>query len=131
MHKICSIFSEVLPEVRHNDQTDKIPKIYIYHLKLKIYGRWPEEPAILIFKLLCACPPCMYLAFIWALTKNEWNAGDAIWSCAFGPSIICNLITRIQQHSIGARSIDPLQFSPCMWIESKYKKEYTICISSC
>ena len=26
------------------------------------------------------------------------------------------------------KSFNLLQFSPCVWIESKHKKEYTICI---
>ena len=28
-------------------------------------------------------------------TKNEWNAQNAIWSRAFGPSITRNFITRV------------------------------------
>ena len=34
-------------------------------------------------------------AFVWTSTKNEWNAQNAIWSRAFGPSITGNLDTRV------------------------------------
>ena len=32
---------------------------------------------------------------VWTSTKNEWNAQNTLWSCAFGPSITRNLITRV------------------------------------
>ena len=33
--------------------------------------------------------------FLWTCTKNKWNAHNAIWSLAIGPSITRNLITRV------------------------------------
>ena len=33
-------------------------------------------------------------------------------------------------HDPQGKGFDPLQFSLCVWTESKYKKEYTLCISS-
>ena len=42
-----------------------------------------------------ACVACMWPAFVWTSTKNEWNAQNAIWSRAFRPFTPRNLITRV------------------------------------
>ena len=67
-----------------------------------------EEPAILISRLLWR----MRHMNVWTSTKNEWNAQNAIWSCAFGLSITRNLITRVNylsretyaKHNDGAKA---------------------------
>ena len=62
------------------------------------YCGWQEEPTILIFRLLLRIHS-MYIqwvaSFTWTSTKNEWNVLQVIWSCAFGPSITCSLITHV------------------------------------
>ena len=66
--KICSIFNEVLPVVTHNDQIDKIRKIYIILIKAK--DLWKVTRG--------ACHPNLQVAnfHLGFSDKNEWNAGD-------------------------------------------------------
>ena len=52
------------------------------------------SPVILISRLLLHMRH-MYVASIWTSTKNEWNAQNAILSCAFPPSTPHNLITHV------------------------------------
>ena len=42
-----------------------------------------------------ACVACMWPAFVWISTRNEWNAQNAIWSHAFGFAVSRNLITHV------------------------------------
>ena len=43
--------------------------------------------------LATALVTCMYSAFVWTSTKNEWKAKNAIWLPVFRPSTPRNLIT--------------------------------------
>ena len=42
-----------------------------------------------------ACVACVWPAFVWISTRNEWNAQNAIWSHAFGFAVSRNLITHV------------------------------------
>ena len=76
------------------------------------------NPNLQVVTMYFACVACMWPAFIWTSTKNEWNAQNTIWSCMFRPSTLHNLITRVlivcqvkrtQTHSIKAKEFD------CVW----------------
>ena len=99
------------------------------------YGR-QEEPAILISWLFIRMRR-MYVASIRLdFTKNVWNAQNAIWSHAFGPSIALNLITRVltichvkltQSTTMEQKRFDLWSLSPALrnlWLLLVIKKIY-------
>ena len=54
---------------------------------------WPEEPTILISRLLLHMRRMYIARTCLDFHLNEWNAQNALWSCALRPSVTHNLVT--------------------------------------